>query len=125
MATISIRMKAIKDSNGRWIPDETGTWQYVALNLGAGRRPVWLPEMEKAAKKGGRGFQYRIGNGWSEQFPTIAEAQKAADQNGNGKPVAESNSDPTKGPRCAVWSSSTSTRRPRSRPAPSRTTRTS
>jgi integrase len=96
--TICIRIKASKDKTGRWIPDAAGGWQYVSLNLGAGRRPVWLPEIERIAKSGGRGFQYRRGNAWSEQFSTIREAEKAAAE--ISEPLSarrDDNGDPTEG----------------------------
>jgi len=86
---IAIRMKAVQngknaDGTKRWVPDAAGAWQYVTVpdSTDRGRRPEWLPAVEKAAKAGGRGFQYRVsGSQWSEQFPTIAEAEAAA----NGK----------------------------------------
>jgi integrase len=101
-ATICIRMKASAnslnaDGTKRWVPDPEGQWQYVSLNLGAGRRPVWLADVEKAAKNGGRGFQYRIGNNWSEQYPTIAEAEQAARPVTAGPSVTKDREDETQG----------------------------
>jgi integrase len=39
MNAIYTRMKAIKIGRGKWQADPNGTWRYVAVNLGRGRRP--------------------------------------------------------------------------------------
>ena len=97
MATIAIRLKlteadgfmtkARKDAKGNVLKASVPMigWQYVEVQPGAGKPPVWLQAAKKDALNGGRGFQYRVSTGgWSEQFKTIEEARAAM----NGSPVS-------------------------------------
>lgn len=89
--TIYIRMKALKDERGNWQPSDAGAWQYVQMmgSTDKGRRPEWQAKVEAAAKNGGRGFQYRLRDrSWSEQFDTIAAAEKASERQPEARAAA-------------------------------------
>lgn len=80
-ATIYFRMRAKRVAEGKYEQDASAGWRFVPIPDGGGRRPEWFTVAEKeAAKRQGRGFQYRMPDGgWSMQFDSVAAASAAAD----------------------------------------------
>jgi len=82
------RARAKKDAKGNWqLDDENGGWRFLPVPEGAGRKPEWLSVAIEQAANGGRGFQFRRGEQWSDQYRSIEAAHDAAGDPTTVKPT--------------------------------------